>query len=413
MGNFDRITMSGANFGNIMVRSTPQGIKAWAIDTTADLPRLEMEIAKRVLEQGGFESKSFSEMLRKLFDQGPNAVAEIVVSGLASHISNAYAVERIGTQGMPGDEFSRRKQPYIAKAQQLEKALQQFETYIQQKVADGFNDGVNSLVTLIQGAKTDQTRQGVKSGSQSEEVAWTTLKANVHYIDLRHNQGLDHLQASKLVWDYAKYQALKNDPTIPAPTIADPNQFAPLTFPKVLMGKPNIFNKSKYQQAETNLPPQITQFSDQLKEHSDYLDKLTQFTTTVLKMAQEGMLGSTNQNSLVSDQKKRELAGPILQQLPPTLQTTLAYSEFFKAKAEELLPGLQQMPQDSSLEKKGRTLQTRLNQLVRKNTELEGKRWAVDNLIAKMWVGRKGSPRTQGGGFRLGQGRQQNTNSTQ
>jgi hypothetical protein len=336
-----------------------------------------------------------------------------VVSGLSAHISNAYALERIGTHGKSGEELVRRKQPYMAKAQQLEKALQQFEPYIQQKVADGFNAGVNSLVTLIQGAKTDQTRQGVKSGSQSKEAAWATLKANVHYINLRHNEGLNHLQASKLVWDYAKYQALKNDPTIPAPTIADPNHFATLTFPKVLMGKPGIFNKSKYQQAETNLPPQITQFSNELKAHTTYLEQLTQFTTTVVKMGQEGVLGSTNPNSLVSDQKKRELAGPILHQLPPTLQTTLAYSEFFKAKAEELLPGLQQMPEDSALGRQARTLQTRLNQLNEKNTELEGKRWAVDNLLAKMWIGRKGSPRTGTPGFRLGQGRQQNTNTTQ
>jgi Domain of unknown function (DUF4157) len=50
IGNFDRITSEGLNFGNIMV-SDPEAhatLQFWAIDTAANLPKLEGEVLNRV-----------------------------------------------------------------------------------------------------------------------------------------------------------------------------------------------------------------------------------------------------------------------------------------------------------------------------------------------------------------------------
>ena len=60
LGNFDRITSEGLNFGNIMV-SDPDAhaaLQFWAIDTAANLPRLEAGILDRITRSGGLDENS-------------------------------------------------------------------------------------------------------------------------------------------------------------------------------------------------------------------------------------------------------------------------------------------------------------------------------------------------------------------
>src|SRR5262249_10982297 len=117
IGNFDRITSEGLNFGNIMV-SDPEAhatLQFWAIDTAANLPKLEANILNRVTATGAFDEKSRSipGRLKNLLAHGPADLGARFAEGLSMHMRNTKTAKIMGAESEAEQEEIMRDSPRV------------------------------------------------------------------------------------------------------------------------------------------------------------------------------------------------------------------------------------------------------------------------------------------------------------
>ncbi len=278
IGNFDRITSEGLNFGNIMI-SDPEAsatLQFWAIDTAANLPKLEAQILDRVTQSGGFDenTRPTPGLLKKLMDTGPEDLAARFVDGLSRHMLNAHS-SRLMNAATEGE---------MEEIMQQSPRVQQLSGYLADSLAavrgemialicQGYHTGVERLVSLMSAAnKASPARQALKAEARSQG-AWETFKAHTQYIELRARHGLDHATAAEYVKRYAQYRVLRGT-DLPAPTAANPTLFAGLEFPAVLLkSRPLLAKAATKQNIERQQSAAASRFYQDLRAFVSELDK--------------------------------------------------------------------------------------------------------------------------------------------
>ena len=379
IGNFDRITSEGLNFGNIMV-SDPEAsatLQFWAIDTAANLPRLETQILERVTETGGFDqsTRATPGLLKKLMDRGPADLAGRFVDGLSMHMNAAQSskVMNAASEGEMNEVMQ--DSPRVQQlAMYLSDSLVAVRNEMIALITEGYHTGVERLVTMMNPAnKAGQDRQQVKAEAETED-SWETLKAHTKYLELRARQGLDHATAAEYVRRYAEYRVLKST-DIPAPTATDPTRFADLQFPAVLLkDRPLLATAATKQNFKQSQSAQALQFYEGLRVFGAELDKQNddlhrlespaQFSLNLLREELRREAGERRQPGQqrgavapadAQDLKRKALIMRKINDLYRVSLSVLAYSEIYKLKGESFVPGLLKM-KDGSLKAYGPSL---------------------------------------------------------
>src|SRR5579859_237397 len=383
IGNFDRITSEGLNFGNIMV-SDPEAsatLQFWAIDTAANLPKLEAQILDRAVRSGGFDenSRATPGLLKKLMDRGPQDLAERFVDGLSAHIMNTQSGKVMGAETLEEQEEIMQDSPRV---QQLSMYLADQLSVVRGEmialITDGFHTGVERLVTMMSAQnKGGADRQAVKAEAQMED-SWETLKAHTKYLELRAVRGLDHATAADYVKRYAEYRVLKST-DVPAPTAANPTQFADLNFPAILLkDRPLLARNATKQEFKGQKSAEGARFYQGLRvfvaeidKQNDDLHRLqspAQFSLNLMRdeLRREALQRRQPQGAPApADPQALKRKTLLLQKINDLYRlslSVLAYAEIYKLKGESYVPGLLKL-KDGSLKEYGPSLAIQLDTL--------------------------------------------------
>src|SRR5579859_5115499 len=362
IGNFDRITSEGLNFGNIMV-SDPEAhatLQFWAIDTAANLPKLEGQIIDRVTTRGGFDENSRANpgLLKKLMDHGPAELGARFVDGLSMHMMNTQSSKVMNAESEAEQNEVMKDSPRVQQlAMYLSGSLAAVRNEMIALITEGYNTGVERLVTLMSSAnKGGQDREEIKAEAQLEG-SWETLKAHTRYLELRARQGLDHATAADFVKRYAAYRALKNT-DIPAPIAADPTRFADMEFPAILLkDRPLLARNATKQNYKQDQAIQGARFNSDLRVFMAEIDKQNddlhrlqgpaQFSLSQMREEIRRELGGQRQGAQQPGPamdsyavKRKALLMQKINSLYRVSLSVLAYAEVYKLKGESFLPGL-------------------------------------------------------------------------
>jgi len=384
IGNFDRITSEGLNFGNIMV-SDPEAhatLQFWAIDTAANLPKLEGEILNRVTTGGGFDENTRSNpgLLKKLMDHGPADLGARFVDGLSMHMMNTQSARVMGAETEAEQNEVMQDSPRVQQlAMYLSDSLAAVRNEMIALITEGYNTGVERLVTLMSAAnKGGPDRQEIKMEAE-DQGSWETLKAHTRYLELRARQGLDHASAADYVKRYAEYRVLKNT-NVPAPIAADPTRFADMEFPAILLkDRPLLARNATKQTFKQDQAEQGARFAARLREFVIEIDKQNddlhrlqgpaQFSLNQMReeirreMLERRQGGRGNPPALDTTALKRKAL--LMQKISDLYRVSLsilAYAEIYKLKGEAFVPGLLKM-KDGSLREYGPSLSVQVETL--------------------------------------------------
>src|SRR5579859_802768 len=362
IGNFDRITSEGLNFVNIMV-SDPEAhatLQFWAIDTAANLPKLEGQIIDRVTTRGGFDENSRANpgLLKKLMDHGPAELGARFVDGLSMHMMNTQSSKVMNAESEAEQNEVMKDSPRVQQlAMYLSGSLAAVRNEMIALITEGYNTGVERLVTLMSSAnKGGQDREEIKAEAQLEG-SWETLKAHTRYLELRARQGLDHATAADFVKRYAAYRALKNT-DIPAPIAVDPTRFADMEFPAILLkDRPLLARNATKQNYKQDQAIQGARFNSDLRVFMAEIDKQNddlhrlqgpaQFSLSQMREEIRRELGGQRQGAQQPGPamdsyavKRKALLMQKINSLYRVSLSVLAYAEVYKLKGESFLPGL-------------------------------------------------------------------------
>jgi hypothetical protein len=391
IGNFDRITSEGLNFGNIMV-SDPEAsatLQFWAIDTAANLPRLEAGILDRVTRSGGFDenTRATPGLLKKLMDQGPRELAIRFVDGLSMHMINSQTARVMNAETLEAQSEIMKDSP---KVKQLAMYLGDSLTAVREEmialITEGYNTGVQRLVTLMApDNKAGLDRQQIKTRAE-EQAAWETLKAHIRYIELRAVGGLDHATAADFIKRYAEYRVLKSG-DVPALTAADPAQFADMEFPAILLKSSPLLAKHDTKQTfKANQAAEAGRFYQRLRVFVAELDKqvddahrLRSPATFSLGLMRDELRREANERRQpgrgrgANDPQALKRQALLMQKISDLYRASLAvlaYGEIYKLKGEAFTPGLLNM-KSGSLKEYGPSLTVQLENLFKETEALK------------------------------------------
>ena len=390
IGNFDRITAEGLNFGNIMV-SDPEAhaqLQFWAIDTAANLPKLEANILNRVTATGGFDENTRSNpgLLKKLLDHGPADLGARFVDGLSMHMLNTQGAKVMGAETEAEQEEIMRDSPRVQQlALYLSNSLAAVRNEMIALIADGYNTGVERLVTMMSAANKDsQERQAIKAEAGD---SWETLKAHTRYLEMRARNGLDHAAAADYVKRYAEYRVLKGT-GIPEPLAANPARFADLEFPAILLkDRPLLARQATKQNYKQDQATQAAHFMEGLRAFVVEIDKqnddlgrlhgpaqlsLNQMREELRRDAAERRQPGQQRGAMAHpiDLKRQALLTQKIGSLYRLSLSVLAYAEVYKLKGEAFLPGLLKL-KDGSLKAYGPSLSIQVETLFRQMEALK------------------------------------------
>ena len=390
MGNFDRITSEGLNFGNIMV-SDPEAhatLQFWAIDTAANLPRLEANILNRVTTSGGFDENSRANpgLLKKLLDHGPADLGARFVDGLSMHILNTQSSKVMNAATEAEQEDIMQDSPRVQQlAHYLSDSLAAVRNEMIALITEGYNTGVEHLLTMMSSEnKAGQDRQAVKAEAGA---SWETLKAHTRYLELRARGGLDHATAADYVKRYAEYRVLKGI-EIPDLVAQNPARFADLEFPAMLLkDRPLLAKNATKQNHKMEQAAQAAQFSTGLREFTVEIDRqnddlsrllgparisLNQMREELRRDAAERRQPGQQRGALANsvDLKRQALLTQKINSLYRVSLSVLAYAEVYKLKGESFVPGLLKL-KDGSLKAFGPSLAIQLETLFRQMESLK------------------------------------------
>jgi hypothetical protein len=385
IGNFDRITSEGLNFGNIMV-SDPDAhstLQFWAIDTAANLPKLEGQILERVTHAGGFDENSRSNpgLLKKLMDRGPADLGARFVDGLSMHMMNTQSAKVMGA-GTEGEQMEIMKDsPRVQQlAMYLSDSLAAVRNEMIALICEGYHTGIERLVAMMSVEnKEGEDRQAIKAEAQASG-SWETLKAHTRYLEMRAREGLDHATAAEFVKRYAEYRALRNT-DVPAPGAADPLRFVDLEFPDILLkDRPLLARNATKQNFKQDQARQAANFMSDLREfvrevdvQNDDLHRLQSPATFALNQMREELRreaierrqGNQRGAAPAMDStalKRKALLMQKISNLYRVSLSVLAYAEIYKLKGNAFMPGLGKL-KDGSLREYGPSLATQLDTL--------------------------------------------------
>lgn len=189
IGNDDRMVAGAMNIGNLMVSSTGDGHKLYAIDTRAVLGEFD---PLTVLDKGSASLVGGFNSTRTHFDREPGEYLDGFFDTLKRWYRGGPEKERAWANTAPEGALDPGELLLLTYQARRDEALRSFTA--------GFEDGmatVTALATTPEGQEKMKGLTGEFDGQQgSEEVQYLPLRTNAHYLSNR-AQGKSHEESSR------------------------------------------------------------------------------------------------------------------------------------------------------------------------------------------------------------------------
>jgi len=355
IGNFDRITMDGANFGNLMIRrGGGAATQVFLIDTNARLPPIRDEIVANAASQGAlYDARVFpTRLLKGLFDDRNDAVTRWIEA--IPFVIAAQQNER-EEEGGQRNAFLDQEQPYIAQK------VAQAQLVAQPVFTLAINQEIANLVAMMAN-KANPNRAAIKAAAAaSPGQSFKTLKAQVGYLDQRSRApgaavgpapappgDIGHAGAASIVETYGRYRLAKGVAGVPANAAGAPMAHAAVVVPEslrvsaamqVLKGK----GLKRTQAADFDaFNPLYVQFRADIDHHIQHLEALVPIVDNLIKLhASMAEPGSTrNQRAMASLAKRQAQLTRLRGPLRAAVATAIQWAGQYLAKADQLLAEL-------------------------------------------------------------------------
>jgi hypothetical protein len=348
IGNFDRMTMDAANFGNLMIRrGGAAATQVFLIDTNARLPRLTETIMSRAETQGAFYEDRVmkSKLLTGIFKNRADAID----SWFEAIPSMIYAQQRLREdEGHPRVAILDTEKAYID--QKVAAARAAAHPIIQAS----FDAAMNSLRTMMAN-KADLRRTAIKAAATGTQ-SFETLKANVAYLEQRTRQAPPgtvgdpgHAAAASIVEAYGRYRVSKQVAGVPANNAVDPFAVAAPVVPKRLQAsgltervKGDSFKAKQAADFRAFLPV-FTAFQTSINDLTAFLKQIKPLLDNLkhLRRSLAAPGDTRNQRAMVSHQKRTAEFGRAQGLLRAPAQTGVLWSDEYAQQAAALVAGME------------------------------------------------------------------------